>query len=135
MKKTLAGLAVALAVAGVLAWLHWQAGRIMVRARNTDRHFFNEIIVREVPIRRSPIWMLLRCDQYNYRCEYYTPMGHERPWSTHTYSSDSFSASTAGIAWRNETEATVYLDGYPVLKCIDGWWTRANSAAAPSAGP
>ena len=33
-------------------------------------------------------------------------------------------ASNARVEWRDSREATVYLDDYPVLECIDGWWSK-----------
>ena len=125
MKKRLSlGFVLVMAVAAVLSWHHWQSGRVMARSRNADRRFFNEIVVREMPTRQNPIWMLLRYDRYDYRCEFHTPMGGDRPWSLQTYTGDSFSASKARVEWTNDHEATVYLDDYPVLQCVDGWWSR-----------
>jgi hypothetical protein len=126
MKKTITIAIVAIAMMTmILAWNHWQAGKVMTRSRNSDSQFLSEIVVREMPIKKNPIWMLLRYDRYNYQCEFYAPMGMGRPWSTHTYTDDSFSASRARVTWTNGNEATVYLDNLPVLKCTDGWWMKA----------
>ena len=127
MKKRLIIVLIAIiALVMTASWRHWQSGREMMRSRNSDRHFFNEIVVREMPINKNPIWMLLRYDRYNYQCEFYTPMGKDRPWSVQTYTADSFQAKRARIDWKSENEAIVYLDHHAVFTCSNGWWTQAE---------
>jgi len=96
----------------------------MARTRNTDRHYFNEIVVREVPMNSNPLSMILPSDSFYYQCEFHRPHGNGRPWSYQTYTGDSFKASRARIKWINENEATVFLDDHPVFKCVDGMWSN-----------
>ena len=120
-KRIIIALAAAVVLTMVAGWNHWRAGKVMARARNTDRKFYNEILVRE--IKSDPLAILLPADSACYQCEFHRP-GCNRPWSYQTYTGDSFLASRARIIWTNENEATVYLDDYPVFKCVDGWWTK-----------
>lgn len=104
-------------IAAVVAiLLIWPTETVMARAKNSDRKFYYEIVVRE--IKGSPIQ-----DGALYQCEFYRPK-IKHPWSTQTYSGDSFIANSARVVWINEREATVFLDESPVFKCIDGWWTK-----------
>ena len=124
MKKWIIfAVAAVIALTMVAAWSHWRSidsmvrtEKLMVRAKNTDRHFYNEIVVRE--IMGAPV-----DDSACYQCEFRRP-GVDRPWSYQTYAGASFRATRARIVWANENEATVFLDDYPVFKCVDGWWTR-----------
>ncbi len=125
-KRLIVGLLVITVLVAIASWRHWQAGHVIIRSRNSDRHFFNEIVVREMPIKKNPIWMFLRYDRYNYQCEFHTPMGKDRPWSLQTYTADSFQAKQARVEWRNETQATVYLDNHAVFICSNGWWIQPS---------
>ena len=96
--------------------LNWPTESVMARAKNCDRKFYDEIVVREIGNK-------LVQDSAFYQCEFYKP-GSKHPWSTQTYTGDSFTARRARIVWINEREATVFLDDFAVFKCIDGWWTK-----------
>ena len=100
---------------------HWQKGTVMARAKNCDRKFYNEIVVRE--IRSTPLEMFLPSDSACYQCEFHRP-GWKRAWSYQTYSGESFKATRSRIVWANEREATVFLDDLSIFKCVDGLWTR-----------
>jgi len=113
-------------IALAIHWNEWKSGIIIGRARNTERHYYHEIIVRKVPMNKNPIGMLGLIDSYYYQCEFHRAYGNGRPWSYQTYTGDSFIATHAQIKWTTENDAIVYLDNYPVFHCSDGWWTQAK---------
>ena len=106
------------------SWRNWQNnGTVITESYSSEIHGCSKIIVREIPTRKSPIWMLIR-DHIYYRCEFYFPEGNAEPWTSETFSLDSYVATKVRGEWHNETEATVHFDTMPALDCDNGIWRK-----------
>jgi hypothetical protein len=104
------------------SWHNWQNnGTVMVDSKSSEGRGCNKIIVREFCNFKNPIYMLIRSHVY-YRCEFHFPEGNTEPWTSETFSLDSYAATKVRVEWHNATEATVHFDTMPALDCNNGVW-------------